>query len=130
MAFVKPFVMDGIAYNVHVLKMTRKFAVLDSELTERMQNGEMYRDVIGTFYNYSMTVAAKAGDQAAMDALWEAVSAPVESHVCEFPYNQTTLAQRMYATSGEQPLLQITQTGNEWGDLTINYIAMEPGVVP
>lgn len=130
MAFVKPFIMDGKEYNVHVMKMIRKFAVTDSELTGRVQTGEMYRDIIGTFYNYTMTIAPKNGDIGAMDDLWDEISKPQEYHICEFPYNQSTLAQRMYVTSGEQPLIQINENENVWGDITINYIAMEPEVVP
>lgn len=130
MAFVKPFLMDGREYNIHVVKMTRKFSVLDTEMTGRTHDGRMFRDVIGTFYNYSMTVRTNSTHSSDMDDFWDTISQPVESHVCEFPYNQRTLAQRMYVTNGEQPLLQITQTENEWGEITVNYIAMDPEVVP
>lgn len=90
----------------------------------------MYRDIIGTFYNYSMTVEAAPGSAEDMDSFWDAVSQPVESHVCEFPYNQTTLAQEMYVTGGEQPIIEKTDAYTRWGELSLNYIAMEPEVVP
>lgn len=122
--------MDGVSYNVHVTKLVRKFSVLDSELTGRTQDGQMYRDIIGTYYNYSMTVEPNSSDPAAMDDLWEKVSSPTASHSCKFPYNQKTLTQRMYITSGEQQLREMTESYNRWGDLTLNYIAMEPEVVP
>ena len=124
------FLLDGEPYNVSVTKLTRKFSVLDSEKTGRVQSGAMYRDPIGTFYNYTMTVAPKSGDVEAMDAFWEAVSRPDKSHECVFPYGQDTLTQRMYVTSGEQDLNLISNGRNNWGEITLNFIAMKPKVVP
>lgn len=124
------FLMDGKSYNVDVTKLVRKFSVLDSEKSGRTQDGQMYRDVIGTFYNYTMTIGPRGGDAAALDAFWEAVSRPDVSHVCEFPYGQETLAQQMYVTGGEQELRLITEKTSHWDEVTLNFIAMSPKVVP
>lgn len=129
MALVKPFVMDGVAYNVIVKELTRKFSVLDTNKTGRTQDGSMYRDPIGTFYNYALVIDGKLSDRDAYDALWDALSQPVKSHVCVFPYNQTTLSQRMYVTSGEQKINLLHECGADWGQITVNFIAMEPRVV-
>lgn len=126
----KPFLLDGTAYNVRVKKLTRKFSILDSSKTGRTQNGAMYRDVIGTYYNYSMVVEQYGQDQEALDSFWEAVSQPDKSHVCVFPYNQETLTQQMYVTSGEQDLMVCTERGIFWGEMTLNFIAMRPRVTP
>lgn len=124
------FQMDGVSYNVLVSKMTRKFSVLDTDQSGRTLSGQMYRDIIGTYYNYSMVVEPVPGDQASMDSFWDAVSQPVESHYCVFPYNQSTLTQRMYVTSGEQDIIEKTDSGTRWGAVSLNYIAMAPEVVP
>ena len=123
------FKLDGEPYNVNVTKLTRKFSVLDSDKTGRTQNGAMYRDPIGTFYNYTITVDSKDGDVAALDAFWEAISKPDKSHECVFPYGQDTLTQKMYVTSGEQNLDLISDK-NHWGEISVNFIAMKPKVVP
>lgn len=123
------FKLDGEPYNVNVTKLTRKFSVLDSDKTGRTQNGAMYRDPIGTFYNYTITVDSKDGDVAALDAFWEAISKPDQSHECVFPYGQDTLTQKMYVTSGEQNLDLISDK-NHWGEISVNFIAMKPKVVP
>ena len=122
------FTVDGVGYNVHVTKLTRKFSVMDTEKSGRTLDGEMYRDPVGTFYNYTMTISPNGGDPAAMDAFWEAISKPVASHVCTFPYGQDILTQRMYVTSGEQDLTIMTNRANHWGELTVNFIAMGPKV--
>ena len=127
---MQAFMMDGVAYNVRVSKMTRAFSVQDTDKAGRTQDGEMYRDIIGTFYNYSMVVSQMDNDREAFDSFWEAVSKPVESHVCVFPYNQITMTQKMYVTSGEQDLISTTADRTQWGEISLNYIAMSPKVVP
>ena len=127
---MQAFLMDGIAYNVRVSKLTRKFSVQDTDRTGRTQDGEMYRDIVGTFYNYSMTVEQMGDDTESFDNFWEVISQPVESHVCEFPYNQVTMTQRMYITSGEQSIVSRQPTFTEWGEMEISFIAMSPRVAP
>ena len=125
---LQPFLLDGVAYNVHVTKLTRKFSVLDSDSSGRTQDGQMYRDVIGTFYNYAMTVQQSGTDADSLDAFWEVISQPAVSHICEFPYGQQTLTQKMYITSGEQDIRLMTQDKNHWGEIQVNFIAMSPKV--
>ena len=129
MAEVQVFLMDGIAYDVSVTSLVRKFSVMDTDKSGRTQNGAMYRDIIGTFYNYTMTIRERNGDAAALEAFWSAISDPTKtSHVCVFPYGQTTLSQEMYVTSGEQALTYMEPGRNHWGELTVNFIAMKPEV--
>ena len=123
------FKMDGVAYNVSVTVLTRKFSVMDTDKSGRTQDGAMYRDIIGTYYNYTMTIQERGGDAAALDAFWEAISSPTKSHVCEFPYGQETLTQQMYVTSGEQSLRLMQPEKNHWGEISVNFIAMKPEVV-
>ena len=123
------FLMDGKSYNVSVTSLTRKFSVMDTDKSGRTQNGAMYRDVIGTFYNYSMTIEEQDSDADALEAFWTAISDPKKaSHVCVFPYGQNTLTQNMYVTSGEQKLQFMEPGKNYWGELNVNFIAMEPEV--
>ena len=60
---MQQYLLDGVAYNVSVTKLSRKFSIMDAEGSGRTQNGEMYRDVVGTFYNYSMTVEPRDNKQ-------------------------------------------------------------------
>ena len=124
------FRLDGIAYNVSVTSLERSFSVMDTDKSGRTQDGAMYRDIIGTFFNYTMTIAPNGSDADAMDAFWEAICKPVASHVCVFPYGQKMLTQRMYVTSGEQDLTVISAGKSYWGEISINFIAMGPKVKP
>lgn len=130
MANVKPFLMDGVEYNVHVMDLARSFEVMETNLSGRTQDGQMYRDLVGTFYHYSMRIAQRDNDTAAMDAFWDAISNPQISHVCTFPYNQSTMTQRMYVKTGRQDIRRLKESRTEWGDIVIEFVAMAPRVTP
>lgn len=127
---VKPFTMDGIEYNVSVDALDRAFTITDAVKAKATQDGEIYRDLVGTYYNYSMVVSERNGDRAALDSFWDAISKPVPSHVCTFPYNQDTITQRMYVTAGKQAIRQINENSTVWDSITISFVAKSPKVLP
>lgn len=127
---ITQFIMDGIEYNVHVMSLKRQFEVKEASQMLTMQSGDIRRDILGTYYNYTITLREKSGDVEALDALWEAISQPVEYHECVFPYNQTTITQRMYVKSGTQEIRRMYDNGTHWRDLTISFLAKAPRVLP
>ena len=50
------FVIDGNDYSAIVTSLTRNFSVADGENAGRTTDGRMHRDLIGTYYNYSITL--------------------------------------------------------------------------
>ena len=90
----------------------------------------MYRDLFGTYYHYTMTVAQRGDDAESLEAFWQAVSTPAVSHICTFPYGQQTLTQRMYIKAGQQILQHRDALKNHWGTVEIEFIAMAPEVTP
>ena len=126
------FTVDGNSYDVMVTKLTRSFSILDSEKTGRTADGEMFRDVIGTFYNYKMTIQARSSGagSGSLEELWELLSSPTVSHVCTFPYGQTTMTQRMYITSGEQAVNRVENGSTHWGSIELSFVAMSPRRLP
>lgn len=127
---VKPFVMDGIEYNVSVEALERSFTIAEATRAKTALNGEKYRDIVGTYYNYTMVVSERNGDREALDAFFDAISNPVDSHICVFPYGQNTLTQRMYVMAGTQPIRKITSGHTEWQSMTVAFYAKAPKVMP
>lgn len=121
------FTLDGKAYNVFVPAdgIRRSGQILDGENAGRTLSGGMIRDIIGTYYNYSISIYTQQTDYAEYDALYEELTAPVDFHVLTVPYGQGTITFDAYITSAEDTL-QSMAGGNRWGNLTINFIAMDP----
>lgn len=122
------FTIDGTAYNVAVPEggLKRSGKVLDGDNAGRLQSGRMQRDIIGTYYNYSMQLDTKNLDVAQYDALYQVLSAPVDYHTVVLPYGQGTLSFEAYVSNVDDELLMMHGGRNLWGNLSFNFIAMEP----
>lgn len=125
------FTYDGKSYDVIVTSLKRKFSKLSTDKSGRVQSGEMFIDLIGVYYNYSMIVQANGTSAAAVaeyDRFWDDISAPKPFVRVSFPYNQSVLIFDAYVTQGEQDLI----TKNEklrrtiWGATPLTFTAKEP----
>lgn len=125
---VKGITVDGVTYPLHVKSCKRSFQVLDGEAAERAQAGNMIRDVIGTYYNYTMVIEADENQKEEYDDFYEVISAPVDSHIISFPYAQDLLTFEAYVTAGEDEVeyIDIENATTRWGEITLQFIAMEP----
>lgn len=122
------FKVDGITYNVFVPVggLKRSFKVLDGPNAGRLLDAGMTRDVLGTFYNYNLTIKRDGSDLDDYDRLYEVLSAPVDYHQVTFPYGQETLTFTAYVTEGQDNLLRKTNSGLYWDGFTVDFIAMRP----
>lgn len=121
------FKVDGIEYGGIVAALQRSFEVADGENAGRTLDGVMHRDLIGTYYNFSITINTSRMSQKEYNALYETISGPVESHNIVVPYGNTLLTFKAYVTNGTDDLIrQYSETNRYWGNLSFNFIAMEP----
>ena len=118
--------IDGIEFAKAIINIKRSFSVLDGENTGRVIVGDMERDVIGTYYNYSATVDSSFMTLEEYDALYETISSPDEFHTMEVPYGQGTYVYKAYITSGSDELVLSKNGKNFWNNLSFNFIAKSP----
>ena len=125
---MSPFILDGVSYNVRIPEngIKRSGQVTDGSNAGRNISGAMIRDIIGTFYNYTISIEADDTDLEEYDNLFETLSAPVSDHTLTVPYGQETLTFQAYITDVSDTLEHIDEHGNHWGSLTLNFIAMKP----
>lgn len=126
---MKPiFKVDGVSYNVIVPEggLKRQGRVLDGESAGRMLSGRMIRDIVGTYYNYSMQIDTRNLDVAQYDALYQVLSAPVDYHTVILPYGQSTLTFQAYVTNLDDELVLMQDGRNLWGNFSFTFIAMQP----
>lgn len=126
------FKVDGVAYPVIVEPggLKRKAAVLDGENAGRAKSGKMIRDVIGTYYNYTLKLNTRGLAVAQYDTLYEVLSAPVDYHTIEMPYGQSTLTFQAYVSNVEDSLLDKGTEKTFWGDMSVTFTALAPKRVP
>ena len=125
--------VDGVIYKgLHVVPpIKRSFNVLDGKNAGRSEfSGAMFRDVIGTFYNYSITVDPSASDPDVYDAFYEAITSPEEQHEVVLPYGQGTLTFNAYVTTGSDDCSEIRENSKKWENFSFNIVAMKPQRTP
>lgn len=126
------FTVDGVQYNVLIPRdgLKRSGQILDGDDAGRLQNGCMERDIIGTYYNYTLTIDTKGMRMSEYDALYEVLTAPVDYHVVTLPYGQGVISFDAYVSGVEDNLIMAQASGNTWGGMTVNFVAMAPKRVP
>ena len=79
--------IDGVPYPVAIIKMQRKGDILDLT-ANRTEDGVLHREVIGTYYNYSLEMIAPT-DPELYEKLWWKLTEPIASHRVRLPYQPT-----------------------------------------
>ena len=100
--------------------------MLDGKNSGRVTSGNMVRDVIGTYYNYTMQIDADQASADEYDDLYETLTAPVDYHIIEAPYAQGFIQFRAYVASVTDELKSVHGDANRWGSMSLKFVAMQP----
>lgn len=119
------FSIDGVDLRLNVTKLEREFSVTDTENSGRLKNYDMYREIAGTFYNYTMEIEPITQYREDYDTFYQMISAPEAKHRLVFPYAQKTLEFEAYVTKGKDSL-QRRNGKNLWHGLSVYFVAMSP----
>ena len=88
------FTLDGKEYKVGVTKIDREFELVEGDNTMMAKTGREIRDVRGTAYRFTVHIDMRIIAPEEYDALYWALSAPVDYHDVTFPFGQSTLSFR------------------------------------
>ena len=129
-----PFIIDNKSFehtDIVLRGLQRSFSVADGKNAGRDLAGGMMRDIIGTYFNYSLDFGSKSFSPDTYEELVEILSAPVAYHTVSFPFGNKTITQKMYVTNGQDTLRKFrANENNQFSDLSINFIAMKPFLTP
>lgn len=70
--------IDGQKFDVMLMKLSRSASILD-KYARRTMDGDLQREVIGTYYNYSLEFAY-SDEPTKYNLLWRKLSEPKEFH--------------------------------------------------
>lgn len=124
---IQGLTVDGTLYShIHIASLKREGEVLDGPNAKRSVAGNMIRDVIGTYYNYTAQIESDEANVAEYDTLYEVLSSPMSSHSIVVPYGQTTLTFNAYVTKVSDEIIRINDTKTLWGNMSFKFVAMQP----
>lgn len=125
--------IDGENFDdcARITSLVEKFDILNGKNSGRTQAGTMYIEVVGTYFNYTVTFKRKnAGTLERWDRLKHVLANPKTAHTITIYHDQGVLTDyHVYVSSGQRELLHTKQVGdqfeNEWGDLSVDFVAMD-----
>jgi hypothetical protein len=125
------FRVDGIDYsNVVIVGVERTAEIRDTELSGIMTDGSYHRDLFGTYYNYTINLVVIKGKEAEYAALYQVLTAPVESHSVTVPYNNTIVTFTAYVKTVSDSLYRKSSNISVWKDITVDFIDVSPMRLP
>lgn len=120
--------LDGVVYRVRVVygSMTRGFSIVEGPNGGTSITARTIRDIKGTAYPYEMQVEPDPRYREDYDAFFEAISAPVESHVVELPYGGGSMKCEMMVLSGSDSYAGKRGGRNAWKGLKVQFQPITP----
>ena len=120
------FKIDGKGFSgVGVESLKRSFRIPDGTNAGNMLAGDYERDLVGAYYDYDLVITTSDLAVNEYDALFEALSAPVNSHMVEMPYGMTSITFEAMIEVGGDELIPM-DGGTWWGDLNVTIRAKKP----
>lgn len=120
------FKIDGKGFSgVGVESLKRSFRIPDGTNSGDMLSGDYERDLVGTYYDYDLVITTSDLAVNEYDALFEALSAPVNSHMVEMPYGMTSITFEAMIEGGDDELIPMDD-GTWWGNLNVTIRAKKP----
>lgn len=125
-------IMDSVTYRLRVRfeSLGRSFRVEDGDNAGSMLSGYYQRDVIGTYYDYTMEVEPDPRYPGDYDSFFDAVSAPEASHTITVPYGQGTITYTAMVTSGSDMYRGKVAGVERWSGLRVEFTAQSPQKEP
>ena len=126
MKFDKGIIIDGIHFDIPMLSLKRTADFLD-KYAERTEDGDLKRELIGVYYNYTLTVGESSdfGDTD-YEAFWEKMTEPVEFHDISLPTKSGYYSFRGYISSVSDEYKKVLSNEAEFTGFTCKFTAKTP----
>lgn len=130
MKFQKCIMIDGIFFDVPMVSLKRSADFLH-KYAERNEEGELLAELIGVYYNYTLTVGTSSdfGDTD-YEAFWNKMTEPVEFHEISIPTKNGYYTFTGYISSVSDEYKKILDNEAEFTSFTCKFTAKSPARTP
>lgn len=128
MAYTRGLYVDGIYFGIPLISLQRRADFLD-KFAERNESGDLLRELIGVYYNYTMSTGT-VNDINLYKKFWDKMTEPVEFHDFEIPDSNGTYKFRGYVSGVSDTVQKIYDNKTVYTGFTCQMIAKEPARIP
>lgn len=131
MKFERGITVDGTYYSLPLVSLKRSAEFLD-KFAERSEDGVLQRDLIGVYYNFTLTAGTSNAFESDYDAFWEHMTQPVEFHDFTLPYGTKgeSYSFRGYISSVSDEYSKILENSAVFSGFTCKMTAQSPARRP
>lgn len=120
-------IIDGVSFDIPIIELKRTADVLD-KVAERTEDGDLYREVIGTYLNYTCAFGFSTTTMSEYDKLFDMLIKPVPYHDITLPINNKYKTFKGYVSSVSDSVGRVTVDGTEFQGLTCKFTAKIPTI--
>lgn len=128
MDYTQGISIDGQRFDVPFISIKRNADFLD-KYAERTEDGDLQRELIGVYINYTMSFGT-INDDATYKALWDKVTEPVEFHDFTLPTTGGAYSFRGYVSGVSDEMEQILSDTVKFTGLQCKFTAKKPARIP
>ena len=130
MKFDKGIRVDGIHFDIPMVSLKRSADFLD-KYAERVEAGELKRELIGVYYNYTLTVGSStAFGDTDYDYFWDVMTEPKEFREISLPVKRGYYTFTAYISSVSDEYEKILDNKAEFTGFTCKFTAQRPARTP
>ena len=129
MEYTQGIYIDGTYFDVPLVSVKREAKFLDKYAEREEETGDLLRELIGVYINYTMNFGT-IDDDDTYEKLWDILTQPVAFHDVTLPSTKRHYIFRCYVSSVSDEMEKILDDTVKFKGLTCKYIAKAPARTP
>lgn len=121
--------IDGTYFDIPLVSVKREAKFLDKYAEREEETGDLLRELIGVYINYTMNFGT-IDDDDTYEKLWDTLTQPVAFHDVTLPSTKRHYTFRCYVSSVSDEMEKILDDTVKFKGLTCKYIAKAPTRTP
>lgn len=129
MLYTQGIYIDGMYFDVPLVSVKREAKVLDKFAEREEESGDMLRELLGIYLNYTMNFGT-IDDDDLYERLFDKLTEPVAFHDVTLPSTKKSYTFKCYVSSVSDEMEKIMDDTVKFKGLTCKYIAKAPWRTP
>lgn len=129
MLYTQGIYIDGMYFDVPLVSVKREAKVLDKFAEREEESGDMLRELLGVYLNYTMNFGT-IDDDDLYERLFGKLTEPVAFHDVTLPSTKKSYTFKCYVSSVSDEMEKIMDDTVKFKGLTCKYIAKAPWRTP